>query len=77
MKKIKKKPSKREKKANQKSLHCSSAISKRTFKVKEWTKWIVATTSLVKSISKGLVVAKAAYDQFKPFLKSVWEWIFG
>lgn len=72
-----KKPSKRGKKANQKSLHCSSAVSKRTFKVKEWTKWIVATTSLVKSIFKGLVVAKAAYDQFKPYLKLFWEWIFG
>lgn len=77
MKKFKKKPSNRGKKANPKSLHCSSAVSKRTFKVKEWTKWIVATTSLVKSISKGLVVAKSAYDQFKPYLKLVWEWIFG
>lgn len=72
-----KKPSKRGKKTNQKSLHCSSAISKRTFKVKEWTKWIVATTSFVKSVSKGLVVVKATYDQFKPYLKLVWEWIFG
>lgn len=72
-----KKSSKRGKKANQKSLHCSSAISKRTFMVKEWTRWIVATTSFVKSVSKGLVVAKAAYDQFKPYLKLVWEWIFG
>lgn len=72
-----KKPSKRGKKANQKSLHCSSAVSKRTFKVKEWTRWIVATTSFVKSVSKGLVVAKAAYDQAKPYLKFVWEWIFG
>lgn len=77
MKKIKKKPSKRGKKANQKSLHCSSAISKRTTKVKEWTKWIMAITSLVKSISKSLVVAKSAYDQAKPYLKFVWEWIFG
>lgn len=72
-----KKPSKRGKKANQKSLHCSSAVSKRTFKVKEWTRWIVATTSFVKSVSKGLVVAKAAYDQFKPYFKLVWEWILG
>lgn len=72
-----KKPSKRGTKANQKSLHCSSAVSKRTFKVKEWTKWIVTITSLVKSISKGLVVAKSVYDQFKPYLKLVWEWIFG
>lgn len=72
-----KKPSKRGNKANQKSLHCSSAVSKRTFKIKEWTKWIVATTSFVKSVSKGLVVAKSAYDQFKPYLKLVWEWIFG
>lgn len=70
-----KKPSNRGKKANQKSLHCSSAISKRTFKVKEWTKWIMAITSLVKSISKSLVVAKSAYDQAKPYLKLVWEWI--
>ncbi|MDE6191427.1 MAG: hypothetical protein K2G47_07360 [Muribaculum sp.] len=77
MKKIKKKPSKRGKKANQKSLHCSSAISKRTTKVKEWTKWIMAITSLVKTISKSLVVAKSAYDQAKPYLKFVWEWIFG
>ena len=72
-----KKPSKRGKKANQKSLHCSSAVSKITFKVKEWTRWIVATTSFVKSVSKGLVVVKAAYDQFKPYFKLVWEWIFG
>lgn len=77
MKKFKKKPSKRGKKANQKSLHCSSAISKRTTKVKEWTKWIMAITSLVKSISKSLVVAKSAYDQAKPYLKFVWEWILG
>ena len=76
MKKFKKKPSNRGKKANQKSLHCSSAISKRTSKVKEWTEWIAATTSLVKSISKGLVVAKSTYDQFKPYLKLFWEWIF-
>lgn len=70
-----KKPSKRGKKANQKSLHCSSAISKRTTKVKEWAKWIMAITSLVKSISKSLVVAKSAYDQAKPYLKLIWEWI--
>ncbi|WP_286438460.1 hypothetical protein [Bacteroides acidifaciens] len=75
--KKKKRPSNRGKKAKQKSLHCPSAISKKTFKVKELTKLIVATTSLVKSISKGLVVAKSAYDQFKPYLKLVWEWIFG
>lgn len=75
--KKKKRPSNRGNKAKQKSLHCPSAISKKTFKVKELTKLIVATTSLVKSISKGLVVAKSAYDQFKPYLKLVWEWIFG
>lgn len=77
MKKIKKKPSNRGRKVNQKSLHCSSAISKRTSKVKEWTKWIEAITSLVKSIFKGIIVAKSAYDHTKPYLKLVWELIFG
>lgn len=75
MAKKRKKPSNRGKKANQKSLHCSSAVSKKTSKVKEWTKWIVALTGFIKSITKGLVVVKSAYDQIKPWIKLAWEWV--
>lgn len=75
MKKRRKKPSNRGKKANPKSLHCSSAVSKRTSTVKEWTKWIVALTGFIKSITKGLVVVKSAYDQIKPWVKLIRECI--
>jgi hypothetical protein len=75
MAKNKKKPSNRGTKANRKSLHCSSAVSKRTSKVKEWTKWILALTGFIKSITKGLVVVKSAYDQIKPWIKFIWEWV--
>ncbi len=77
MNKKQKRPSNRGMKAKQKSLHCSSAVSKRTSNVKDWTKRITTATALVKSITKCLVVAKSAYDQIKPWLKPVWEWLFG
>lgn len=75
MAKNKRKPSNRGKKANLKSLHCSSAVRRRTSKVNEWTKWIVALTGFIKSITKGLVVVKSAYDQIKPWVKFIWEWV--
>ena len=75
MKKRCKKPSNRGTKANQKSLHCSSAVSKRTSKMKEWTKLIVALTGFIKSITKGLVVVKSAYNLIKPLIKLAWEWV--
>lgn len=63
-------------KAKQKSLHCSSAISKKTNMVKDWTKLIVAITTLIKTIGKGYDVVKSIFDHVKPWLKLIWELVF-
>lgn len=73
-KKNKKKPSKRGMKAQQKSLHCSSAINRRISKIKSMTKFIDSTVSFGKSAIKAFAWLKAVYEIAKPYVKAMMEW---
>lgn len=73
MKHKRKKPSKRGMKAQQKSLHCSSAISHRTSKVKSAAKFLEAVVSVCKNLYKIFAMSRTAFDFIKPYAKMLWE----
>ena len=50
MAKKKKKPSKRGKKANKVSLHCSPMIVTKERRIRKWTKWIKAIVEFAKAL---------------------------
>lgn len=68
MAKKKKKPSKRGKKANKVSLHCSPMIVTQEKKIKKWTKWIKAIVILLKALIQLSITMRPLIEWCKSFL---------
>ncbi|RGF18825.1 hypothetical protein DW175_07270 [Bacteroides sp. AM16-15] len=67
----KKKPSKRGKKAKQKSLHCSPMIITQEKKIKNWTKFMKSFAEFVKALIQLSNVIKPLIE----WCKSLLEWL--
>ena len=67
MAKKKKKPSKRGKKANKVSLHCSPMIVTQEKKIKKWTKWIKAIVILLKALIQLSITMRPLIEWCKSF----------
>ena len=69
MAKKNKKPSKRGKKANKVSLHCSPMIVTQEKKIKKWTKWIKAIVMLIKALIQLLSTMRPIIEWCKSFFE--------
>ena len=71
MAKKQKKPSKRGKKANKVSLHCSPMIVTQEKKIKKWAKWIRTIAKLIKALIQLLRAMRLLIE----LCKSYFEWL--
>lgn len=69
MTKKKKKPSKRGKKANKVSLHCSPMIITPEKKIKKWTKWLKTFAEFVKALIQLSNAMKPLIEWCKSFFE--------